>query len=132
MRSFGTLLLALILSGLIAGAVQVQLGVAFKADVELIIPMVLLMLITPLTTVVLGIGLVASGKVATIDRAAMALLGLTVLAAAALLVWDVVATRALTRSGLAIIAEIAVPLLVMIAIQWWLVRRRARRAPQAA
>jgi hypothetical protein len=132
MRSFGTLLLALILSGLIAGAVQVQLGVAFKADVELIIPMLLLMLITPLTTVVLGIGLVASGKVATIDRAAMALLGLTVLAAAALLVWDVVATRALTRSGLAIIAEIAVPLLVMIAIQWWLVRRRARRAPQAA
>jgi|SoiMethySBSTD1v2_1073268.scaffolds.fasta_scaffold3244182_1 hypothetical protein len=128
MRAFGTLLLALILSGLIAGAVQVQLGVAFKADVELIIPMVLLVLITPLTTVVLGIAHAASGTVATIDRAAMALLGLAVLAAAALLVWDVVASRALTRGGLAIIAEIAVPLLVMIAIQWWLVRRRAGRA----
>ena len=128
MRSFWTLLLAMILSGLIAGAVQVQLGVAFKADVELIIPMVLLMLMTPLTTVVLGIALGAAGKAATIDRVALGLIGLTVLAAAALLIWDVVASRALTRGGLAIIAEIAVPLLVMTAIQWWLVRRRWRRA----
>src|SRR5436190_759306 len=106
MRSFWTLLLAMILSGLIAGAVQVQLGVAFKADVELIIPMVLLMLMTPLTTVVLGIALGAAGKAATIDRVALGLIGLTVLAAAALLIWDVVASRALTRGGLAIIAEI--------------------------
>jgi hypothetical protein len=131
MRSFGTLLLALVSSALIAGAVQVQLGVAFKADVELIIPMALLALMTPLTTVVLGIALGAAGRVATIDRVALGLIGLTVLAAAALLVWDVVATRALNRAGLAIIAEIAVPLLVMIAIQWWLVRGRWRRANSA-
>jgi hypothetical protein len=132
MRSFGTLLLALILSGLIAGAVQIQLGVAFKADVELIIPMVLLTLMTPLTTVVLGIAIGAAGKAATIDRVALGLTGLTVLAAAGLLILDLVASHALTRGGLAIIAETGVPLLVMIAIQWCLVRRRAGRAAQAA
>ena len=131
MRAFATLLLALVSSGLIAGAVQVQLGVAFKADVELVIPMALLALMTPLTTVLLGIALGAAGRVATIDRVALGLIGLTILAAAALLVWDVVATRALNRAGLAIIAEIAVPLLIMIAIQWWLVRGRWRRANSA-
>jgi hypothetical protein len=132
MRSFGTLLLALVLSGLIAGAVQIQLGVAFKADVEILIPMMLLVLMAPLTTVVLGIALGASGKVATIDRVALGLLGLTVLAGAALLVWDFTARRAIMRDGLAIVTEITVPLIIMIAIQWWLVRRRAKHAALAA
>ena len=128
MRSFGALLLALVSSGLIAAAVQIQLGIAFKADLELVLSMVLLALLTPLTTAVFGIALGAAGKAATIDRVAMALLGLTVLAAVVLLVWDFAAARAFTRDGLAIVAEIAVPLAVMVAIQWWLVRRRWRRA----
>lgn len=128
MRSFWTLLLALILSGLIGSAVQVQLGVLFKADLELVIAMVALAVAAPVTTIVLGIALGVADKVATIDRVALALIVLTILATAGLLIWDAVASGAVTRSGLAIIAEIAVPLLVMIAIQWWLVRRRWRRA----
>jgi hypothetical protein len=128
MRSFGTLLLAFLVSGFVAGVVQLQIGVALKADLELVLAMLLLWAMTLLTTVALGIALGAAGKVTTINRLALGLIGLTALAAAALLIWDFVAARAFTRGGLALVAEITVPLPVMIAIQWWLVRRRWQRA----
>jgi hypothetical protein len=128
MRSFGTLLLAFLVSGLVAGAVQIQIGVALKADLELVLAMLVLWAMTLLTTVVLGIALGAAGTVTTINRLALGLIGLAVLAAAGLLTWDFVDARGFTRGGLALAAEIAIPLLVMIAIQWWLVRRRWRRA----
>jgi hypothetical protein len=128
MRSFGTLLLAFLISGFVAGMVQLQIGVALKADLELVLAMLVLWAMTLVTTVALGIALGVAGKAATIDRLALALLGLTVLAVVALIIWEVAATRALSRGSLAIIGEIAVPLVVMIAIQWWLVRRRWRRA----
>jgi hypothetical protein len=128
MRSFGTLLLAFLVSGFVAGMLQLQIGVALKADLELVLAMLLLWAMTLLTTVALGIALGAAGKVTTINRLALGLIGLAVLAAAALLIWDFVAARGFTRGGLALVAEITVPLPVMIAIQWWLVRRRWRRA----
>jgi hypothetical protein len=128
MRSFGTLLLAFLVSGFVAGMVQLQIGVALKADLELVLAMLLLWAMTLLTTVALGIALGAAGKVTTINRLALGLIGLAVLAAAALLIWDFVAARGFTRGGLALVAEITVPLPIMIAIQWWLVRQRWRRA----
>jgi hypothetical protein len=128
MRSFGTLLLAFLVSGFVAGMLQLQIGVALKADLELVLAMLLLWAMTLLTTVALGIALGAAGHVTTINHLALGLIGLAVLAAAALLTWDFVAARGLTRGGLALVAEITVPLPVMIAIQWWLVRRRWRRA----
>jgi hypothetical protein len=127
MRSFGTLLLAFLVSGFVAGMLQLQIGVALKADLELVLAMLLLWAMTLLTTVALGIALGAAGHVTTINHLALGLIGLAVLAAAALLTWDFVAARGLTRGGLALVAEITVPLPVMIAIQWWLVRRRWRR-----
>jgi hypothetical protein len=127
MRSFGTLLLAFLVSGFVAGMLQLQIGVALKADLELVLAMLLLWAMTLLTTVALGIALGAAGHVTTINHLALGLIGLAVLAAAALLTWDFVAARGFTRGGLALVAEITVPLPVMIAIQWWLVRRRWRR-----
>jgi hypothetical protein len=128
MRSFGTMLLAFLVSGFVAGMVQLQIGVALKADLELVLAMLLLWAMTLVTTVALGFGLAVAGRIAAIDRIALALLGLTVLATMAAIAWELIATRAISPASLAILGEIAVPLVVMIAIQWWLVRRRWRRA----
>jgi hypothetical protein len=131
MRAFGTLLLAFLVSGFVAGMVQLQIGVAFKADLELLLAMLVLWAMTLLTSVALGLALGLASTAAVIDRVALGLIGIAILAAAALLAWDLVDSRRLTRASLAIVIEITVPVLVMIAIQWWLVRRRWRRAHTA-
>jgi hypothetical protein len=134
MRALATLLLAFLLSGIIAGGVQIQLGIAFKADLELVLPMFLLMLMTLVTTITLGVTFVRAASVTTIDRVAFALLAFTVLATLALMVLEFVATRSivLSRASLAILMETAIPIIVMITIQWWLVRRRWRKTHPGA
>ena len=130
MRTLGTLLLAYLLSGLIAGMVQLQIASAFKADMEFIIAMIVLAAMTLVTTVALGIALGTAAAIATIDRVATALLGFTVLSVLALMVFEFVETRsiAISRASLAILIEIAIPTILMITLQWWLVRRRWRKA----
>jgi hypothetical protein len=127
MRSFGVLLLAWVVSGFVAGVVQLQIGVALKADLELVVAMLVLAAMTLLTTVVFGIALAVAGRIAMIDRTAMALLGFTALAVIAAIVWEFAAARAISPGSVAVLVEIAVPAAIMIAIQWWLVRRRWRR-----
>ncbi len=129
MRTLGTLLLAFLLSGIVAGSVQIQLGIALKADLELVLLMLLLMLMTLVTTVALGIALVVAAAIVTIDRVAAVLLGFTLLAVFALMVFEFIETRsiAISRASLAILIEIAIPTIIMITIQWWLVRRRWRK-----
>src|SRR5215213_5513713 len=105
MRSFGTLLLAFLVSGFVAGVVQLQIGIALKADLELVLAMLALTAMTLLTTVAFGIGLAVAGSIATIDRIALALLGLTALAAMAALAWELIATRAVSPASLAILGE---------------------------
>jgi hypothetical protein len=128
MRSFGTLLLAFLVSGFVAGMVQLQIGVALKADLELVLAMLVLWAMTLLTTAALGIGLALAGGIATMDRIALSLLGLTALATVAAIAWELSATRTVSRASVAVLGEIAVPVVVMIAIQWWLLRRRWQRA----
>jgi hypothetical protein len=134
MRTFGTLLLAYLVSGLIAGMVQLQLGIALKADMEFIIAMIVLAAMTLVTTVALGIALGTASSIMTIDRVATVLLGFTVLAVLALMIFDFIDTRsiAISRDSLAILIEIAIPTIIMITIQWWLVRRRWRKAHAGA
>ena len=129
MRNLGTLLLAFFVSILVAGIVQNQLAVAFKAREEFIAVMMLFMLTAIVTTVVLGIALAVSKSVAGIDWTALALLVIAALTLCGLLAFGALAsgTTALNADDLHIAAEIAVPTALMTAIQWWLVRRRSLR-----
>jgi hypothetical protein len=129
MRSFGALVLAFFLSGVVAGAVQIQLGVTFKADLELVLAMVTLAVMTVVTTVALGLALAFARKAAVIDAVAVGIVGLIVLALA--LFPFVTGAGMPARSDVPILAEILVPIGLMIAIQWWLIRRRWRRARTA-
>ena len=131
MRNIGTLLLALLVSAAVAGAVQNQLAVALGAREEFIAVMMLFSLSVIVTTIALGVALAVSKTVSGVDLTALALL----VAAALVLVGGLFATSAiaerkvsLSPDDLHIIAEIAVPTALMIGIQWWLVRRRWWRA----
>ena len=123
MRKLSTLVLAFFLSGIVASAVQIQLGVYFKADVELGIAMVALAVMTLVTTLALGIALAAARTVSTVDAVAGALVGVTLLGLAVLIFF----AGAAQRTDVPIFIEIVLPIVVMIAIQWWLMRRRWRR-----
>jgi len=130
MRTFGTLVLAFFVSTFVAGIVQNQLAVAFGAREEFIAVMMLFILTAITVTVAFGIALAVAKTVSGIDWTALGLMLLAVLGLAALSVLGAGSIRNLTigRQDLAIVAEILVPTAILIAIQWWLVRRRWRRA----
>jgi hypothetical protein len=130
MKSFGTLVLAFFVSTFVAGIVQNQLAVAFGAREEFIAVMMLFVLTAITVTVVFGIALAAAKTVSGIDWTAIALLILALvgLAVMSLLGAGSIRNLTITRQDLAIIAEILVPTAILIAIQWWFVRRRWRRA----
>lgn len=130
MRSVGTLLLAFVLSMIVAGAVQNRLAVAFGAQEEFILAIILLVVMTVVTTLALAGAMAGSGSVAGIDGTALVLVVLVGLALGALLALQAIVDRSLSfgADDLAIIAEIGMPALLMIAIQWWLVRRRWLKA----
>jgi hypothetical protein len=128
MRTFGTLVLALFLSGLVAGMLQNVIAVRSGADLEFVLAMLALMLLTFATTVVLGIALAAGWS---IDRTALWLVAVIALLVILLEGWSVMAARGvkdLKADALIVVLYIAVPALLMIAIQWLLVRRVARAA----
>lgn len=129
MRTAGALLLAFLVSIFVAGIVQNQLAVAFGAAEEFIAVMMLFVLSAIVTTMAFGIALALSRSVAVIDWTALALLGLVAVMLAALVLLGA-GTSQLTigRGDLPILAEIVVPTALMIAIQWWLVRRRRQKA----
>jgi CBS domain containing-hemolysin-like protein len=131
MRAFGALVLAFALSACIAGAVQVQLGLAFKGDRdELIITMVILLIMSLITTVALGLALAGSSKVSGINWTASVLFVLTMLLIfgfASFVAFVMAPNSPIVREDIRILAEIAVPIAVMIPIQWWLARRHFLR-----
>ena len=130
MKSFLTLVLAFFVSSFVAGIVQNQLAVAFGAREEFIAVMMLFVLTAITVTVVFGIALAVAKTVSGIDWTAVALLILAVLGLVVMSVLGAGSIRNLTitRQDLAIVAEIVVPTAILIAIQWWFVRRRWRRA----
>ena len=130
MRSFGTLLLAFFLSGVIAGAAQLLIAVILRVGMEIILGMMLLAAATPLTTIALGIALATWRPVRAVDWTAAALLGLVALGAVGLVLLEFRHMNAITvtRTTLRLLVATAVSLALMIAIQWWLVRQRAQSA----
>ena len=129
MRTFGTLVLAFFVSSFVAGIVQNQLAVAFGAREEFIAVMMLFVVTAVTVTVVFGIALAVAKTVSAIDWTAVALLILAVFGLAVMSVLGAGSIRNLTitKQDLAIVAEILVPTAILIAIQWWFVRRRWRR-----
>jgi hypothetical protein len=133
-KSFGTLVLAFFVSSFVAGIMQNQLAVAFGAREEFITVVMLFVLTAITTTVAFGIALAAAKTVAGVDWTALGMLILTALVLLGFVAAAAIADRKLSIStpDLHILAEIAVPTALMIAIQWWFVRRRWRRANPAA
>ena len=113
-----------------AGAVWIQLAVTFKAELALVPAMVALVVMSLVTTLALGIALAAARKIVVIDVVTGALIGVMLLGLAVLMF----VAGAPERKDLPLLAEAVLPIVVMIAIQWWLVRRRRRgygRLPSA-
>lgn len=129
MRSVGTLLLAFLISVFVAGIVQNQLAVAFGTGEEFIAVMMLFVLSAIATTIAFGIALVVSRSVAGIDWTALAQLGLVAVMIVGLILLGAGQSQlTVNRADIPILAEIVVPTALMIGIQWWLVRRRWRKA----
>ncbi len=126
MKNVGTLLLAFVISGFVAGIVQNQLAVALGAREEFIAIMMLFILTAITVTVAFGIALAVARTVAGIDWTALGMMLAAVLGLAVLSVLGAgsISNLTVTRQDLAIIAEILVPTALLIAIQWWFVRRR--------
>ena len=133
MKSFLTLVLAFFVSTFVAGIVQNQLAVAFGAREEFIAVMMLFVLTAITVTVVFGIALAVAKTVSGIDWTVVALLILAVVGLVVMSVLGAGSIRNLTitRQDLHILAEILVPTAILIAIQWWFVRRLWRRAHPA-
>ena len=130
MKSLGTLLLAFFASTIVAGVVQNQLAVALGAREELIAVMMLFVLSALTTTFAFGVALAVAKTESGIDRAALGLVCLMVLMVVGFMIAGAIASRELsiTAQDRNILVEILVPTAVMIAIQWWIVRRRWRKA----
>jgi hypothetical protein len=126
MRSFGAVVLAILLSGLIAGVVQLQLAISFNAHEEFIAAMMLLMLFVLVCAVAFCVALFTAKRVSGVNRTAIGLAVLLALAFVALEALSLSTGSASTTLGqdAAILAEIFIPCAIVILIQWWLVRRR--------
>ena len=129
MRSFVTLLLAFLVSAFVGVMVQTHLAIAFDAGEEFT-PILMLFLMSAVVAIVaFGVALVVARSARGIDRTALFLLGIVaVLIAALALIGAGGETVTFAVQDLPMLAEIAVPTALMIGIQWWLVRRRWRRA----
>jgi len=130
MKSLGTLLLAFFASTIVAGVVQNQLAVALGAREEFIAVMMLFVLSALTTTFAFGVALAVAKTESGIDRAALGLVCLMVLVVVGFMIAGAIASRELsiTAQDRNILVEILVPTAVMIGIQWWIVRRRWRKA----
>lgn len=135
MRGFAALVLAFVVSGLVAGAVQAQLGIMFHAREDLIIMMMILAAMTLITTFILGIALAGSNTVSGVDWTAGVLLGGTMLIIfgfAAFVAFAMAPRSRIAHDDIEIFVEIVVPFAIMMAIQWWLVRRHWIKSAAAA
>jgi len=130
MRSFGALLLAFFISTFVAGIVQNQLAIAYGAREEFIAVMMLFVLTAIVAIVAFGVALALARSPRGIDWTALTLLVLVT----AMVVWLALLGAGpdhritISADDIPILTQIAAPTALMIAIQWWLVRRRWRKA----
>ena len=128
MRSIGTLLFAGLLSAVVGVAVQVLLGIFIKADVG----WGGLDRVTLYTTLALALPLLVARSPIAIDATAT-LLALFASLAIVFLGMVAAADGAEPRwEDLLVATKLLLPIVVVIATQWWLVRRRWGQANKVA
>jgi hypothetical protein len=130
MRGIGTIILAAIVSGFFAGALQLQFAIWTNAHEEFIAVEMAFMLFVLIVAVAFGIAVFTRASATTewltvwlAVSLLMALAGLE-----ALILWSEGNARSIA-TDLPLLAEILVPGLLAILIQWWFVRRHIRKRP---
>jgi purine-cytosine permease-like protein len=118
----------MIVSGVVAGTVQVQMAISFRSGEEFIVPSFLLGGTVFVTAALLGLTLAVGGGARAIALVAVAIFAVLVL----LLVAIESATQpfppAPSHQDVVVLAEILMPALLAIVIEWWFVRRHLRKA----
>ena len=130
MRSFFALLLAFFISTFVAGIVQNQIAIAYGAREEFIAVMMLFILTAIVAILAFGVALAVARSRRAIDWTALTLLVLVAAMLVCLALLGAGADHRITigPDDIPILAQIAAPTALMIGIQWWLVRRRWRKA----
>ena len=128
MRALGTLALAMVVSWVLAGVVQVALGIQLNAHEELIIAMMAEVVLALLVALVFGVVLAARGGGRALAIAAIAIVVLGVASLVGLEVFSLSdEARALDPSDFPLLIELGLPGFVTVLIQWWLVRAHVKR-----
>lgn len=127
MKSVGTLVIAFFVSTFVAGIVQNQLAVALGAREEFIGIVSLFLMLAVIAIVAFALALGLARSAAGIDWTALGLLIATAAVVFGLGLFGSGGKIVITRQDLPILAEIIIPTALMIAIQWWFVRRRWKR-----
>jgi hypothetical protein len=124
MRALITLLAAPVVSWIVSYSAEIALGIAFGAQEELIVAMFAQVLIAMAVVTVFGAILLVRGGVRALAIGAITM--------AAVLLVGLAVFEAITLAGepaprldrdLPLLIEVAVPALLGVAVQWWLLRR---------
>jgi hypothetical protein len=126
MRTFFSFLLALLASLLVSQLVAQALAIQFHSREEFIGVMALLFLFNILSILVLSLVYLLARALAPLNRAAVVLLALVVAATVALTVFGMSQSNWAWPGGydVKLIAEILFPALLVVIVQWALLRRR--------
>ena len=134
MRALATIVLAAVISGFVAGTVQLEMGVAFGAKEEFIVASVGEVLLVLVAATFFAVALLASASPKAVNGVAIGLAVAVVVALVTLEAFTIAtgASAAAVAHDLPILAEIGIPALLTILIQWWLVRRHMTKAALTA
>ena len=125
MRTFVSFGIAMAVSGIVAQMLALQFAIAFGTRDEFILVIVALGAFGIVTIAALVIGFVASDATRAIDLAALVASGIAAVIGVGFVVATVVfdGVRTLSVYDIQIVIEFFVPALLLVAIQWWVVRR---------
>lgn len=131
MRAVWSFLIALFVSAIVSQAVALQLAIAFHSQEEFIAVMALLLLFAVVCLVVFSVVLLAGGGTGkSLNRTAIGLALFAFLMIAAMTIFGMSQSDWSVPSSydLQLIAEILIPALLVVAVQWWFIRRHFRPA----
>lgn len=129
MRTFWSFVWAFFLSLMVSQIVAQQMAVYFKAQEEFIAVIMLLIIFTVVSLAIFAIVFVVGKSPAALDKTAFILAGIAIASVAAIALFDFATNgwKQLDIKELQLCAEIMTPAVIVVAAQWWVVRRRALR-----
>jgi hypothetical protein len=136
MRSLLSVAIGALVGGFIAGIVQLQLGIWFDAQEELIIAMMNQVLFVLTLALLLLAAMVVFGTERAVTAITILVVAVVVIGAVAVEVAALTlnaptgVAEAWTRDG-PILVELVLPMVVAALIQWWFARRHLRHAARA-